>query len=89
MHHGQSRGETNARKVYKKQVKLSKTRGKFVKVGGKISIFAKHGGNVKWGNVLKQGNSGKIRNLWSMTKKGSSEISAAENQEMFLEKVKL
>jgi len=29
-----------------------------------------------------------IRNLWSMTKKKSSEISADENKEIFQEKVK-
>jgi len=42
-------GKRNTRKVCKKQVKLSKTRGKFVKVG-EIIILAKQGGNV-----LKQG----------------------------------
>ena len=35
MHHGQSRGKLNTRKVCKKQVNLSKTGGKFVKVGEK------------------------------------------------------
>ena len=33
-------------------------------------------------------NRGEIRNLWSMTKKRSSEISADENEEIFREKVK-
>ena len=32
---------------------------------------------------------GEIRNLWSMTKKRSSEILADENKEIFREKVKL
>ena len=34
MHHGESRGKRNTRKVCKKPVNLSKTGGKFVKVGG-------------------------------------------------------
>ena len=42
-------GKRNTRKVCQKQVNLSKTGGKFVKVG-EIIFFAKQGGNV-----LKQG----------------------------------
>src|SRR6218665_1382506 len=42
MHHGQSRG--NTRKVCKKQVNLSKTGGKFVKIGGKEKYFRETGG---------------------------------------------
>src|SRR6218665_2241260 len=54
----------NTHKVCKKQVNLSKTGGKFVKVGGRI-IFTKQGENV-----LKQcENRGEIENFWSMTKK--------------------
>src|SRR6218665_2985677 len=77
-------GKRNTRKVCKKQVNLPKTGGKFVKVGERI-IFAKQGG--KCTETAKIG--GKIRNLWAMTKKRSSEILADESQEIFREKVKL
>ena len=39
-------GKRNIRKVCKKQVNLSKTGRKFVKVGGERIIFAKQGRNV-------------------------------------------
>ena len=57
MHHGQSRGERNTRRVCKKQVNLSKTGGKFVKEGGnnnfretgeKCIETGKIGGNSKF-----------------------------------------
>ena len=66
MHHGQSKGG-NTRKVCKKQVNLPKTGGNIYKSRGKCTETAKIGG---------------IRNLWSMTKKRSSEISLDENQEI-------
>ena len=67
-------GKRNTRKVCKKQVNLSKT-----------------GGNNNFRETgRKCTETGKIEgNLWSMTKKKSSEISADENQEIFREKVKL
>src|SRR6218665_3019307 len=81
MHHGQGRRKRNTGKVCKKQVNLSKTevkicgsRGKFSRNKGKCTETAKMGG---------------IRNLWSMTKKRSSEISADENLKQFREKEKL
>ena len=82
VHHGQSRGKRNTHKVCKKQVNFSKTGGKLFKVGG-IIIFAKQG-EMYWNRE----NKGEIRNLWSMTKKRSSEILADENREIFREKVK-
>src|SRR6218665_4072329 len=65
MHHGQSRGEKNTRKVCKKQVNLPKTGGKICKSRGERIIFAKQGG--KCTETAKIG--GKIKKLWSMKKK--------------------
>ena len=66
---------------------MCETGGKFVKVGGKRIIFAKTGG--KYTETWKIENGEKIRNLWSITKKRSSEISADENQEIFGKIVKI
>ena len=71
-------GKQNTQKACKKQVNFSKTGGKF-ESRGEIIIFAKQGGN----NVPKQGKQRGIRNLWSMTKKRSSEILADENGNKF------
>src|SRR6218665_607380 len=77
-------GKRNTRKVCKKQVNLSKTGGKFVKVGGKNN-FRETGG--KCTETAKIG--WEIGNLWSMTKKRSSEILVNENEEIFLGKGKI
>ena len=47
MHHDQSRGKRNTRKVCKKHVNLSKT-GVICQSRGKMIIFAKQGGNLNW-----------------------------------------
>ena len=74
MHHGQSRGE-NTREVCKKLLNFLENRGK-------LEIFANQRGKCS--------RTGKIGgNLWSMTKKRSSEILADESQEIVREKVKL
>ena len=44
-------GKGNTRKVCKMQVNLSKTGGKFVKVGGKIIIFTKQGECTETGKI--------------------------------------
>ena len=80
MHHGQSRGK-NTRKVCKKQVNLPKTGGEICKSRGKEKFSRNRGGKC-----TETAKIGGIRDLWSMTKKRSSEIFADENQEIFCNK---
>src|SRR6218665_431207 len=70
-------GKRNTRKVCKKQVNLSKTGGKLVKVGGNNN-FPEIGVEM----YSNRENRGKFE-----IKKKSSEISADENEEIFREKV--
>ena len=61
---------------------FSKRGGKFFKVGGGNNNFRERGGKC-----TEIGKIGGIRNLWSMTKKRSSEILADEIREIFRERV--
>jgi len=49
MHHGETRGKRKTQKVCKKHVNVTKSEGKFAKVGGKIPKIGR--GNV---GLLKQ-----------------------------------
>src|SRR6218665_1274907 len=72
-------GKRNKHKICKKQVKFSKTGGKFFKVGGNNN-FCKTGGKC-----TETGKIGGNSKFVVDDKKKSSEISADENQEFFRE----